>query len=200
MHKAIVTVALACTVGLTGCATNAGTGAGVGCLAGGLIGAMLLKDAKAGAALGCAAGGVVGFAWGSYLDEKERKELAEASARAAAEGRTGERVAWGGPEAAPTSTTEPTANAKVATKGKHRPKPKSAPAHTGTASASNTRTASAAQTNGATGWVVPVSDVYVENGKTYRKLHQVATKDGKTYEHDVIAYKDGSTWVVPGST
>jgi len=185
--------ALACSIGLAGCATNAETGAGAGCIIGGIAGALLLKDAKAGAALGCAVVGAAGFIWGKALDEKERRELAEASIRAADRGRTGERTNWGTQAIMVQNQSTKT---QTATPNKTSHLKAGAPAQ---ASAGNTNTSSDTANNGASGWVVPVSDTYMADGQTCRKLHQVATKDGATHERDITACKGTSGWVIPDS-
>lgn len=194
-------IALAITISLlvSGCATNGpgerqATGAGVGCLVGAVLGAALLKNKGEGLALGCVAGGAVGFGIGTVLDDREKRELAEASYRAAARARTGQRVAWGGTNNDQESTSsnnasygnETTPSAPTPRPHKKKKKPDIAANITPPSQHS------------ASGWVIPVNDPYrTASGATCRDLQQVAMKDGKTYSQNVQACDRGSGWVVP---
>ncbi len=204
--KAIVASVVVLSLLVSACATpgqgpsqNQQTGAVMGALLGGLLGAAVSKDKGQGALLGMLAGGLIGAGVGSYLDEKERREMAEASLRAAAHAKTGERIAWGGEVAAQQQASQQTA-APATKKLKKSKSQKTQTVSNGAGwvtPASSTKTASA-DPNAATGWVVPVSDTYTNSsGQTCRDLQQVANKGGKTYQQNVQACRTAQGWVVP---
>jgi hypothetical protein len=199
MQKAITAGVLACAMGLSGCASNPARGTFLTTLFVCPLAYALTKDVKAATAI-CVTTGTVVYFWGKYLNEKEQRELNDASIRAAAEGRTNERVAWGGSQEGTASDQMVHAPAQHR-RSKHarhrRPKTPTVQANAAVPSGEIKTASSTPAVNEATGWVVPISDVYVANGKTLRKLHQVAMKNGETHEHDVIAEKTASGWVIP---
>jgi outer membrane protein OmpA-like peptidoglycan-associated protein len=85
--KRIVTMALMCGVGLTGCADmnqsqkTTAQGAGIGAAAGALIGAIAGggKGAAIGAAAGAATGAAGGYFWNDHL-EKQKQQMQQATA------------------------------------------------------------------------------------------------------------------------
>jgi surface antigen len=189
---------LACSRFLSACATtgengpskNEEAGAIVGTILGAVLGAAVAgrNNQAAGALIGALAGGLLGAGFGKYLDERERQHLAEASIRAAASGKTGERIAWGVPVAdiKPVATT-PTPPPKRHKRGSTAPSNWVTPAST-----------QAFDPNAASGWVIPTNDPYVaSNGQTCRDLHQVANKGGKTYEQNIRACQTAQGWVLP---
>lgn len=81
MSKKLIAVALAATLGATGCAnmsetqTTTAQGAGVGALAGAVLGAAVggSKGAVKGAAIGAGAGALGGYAWSQRMEEQKRQ-------------------------------------------------------------------------------------------------------------------------------
>lgn len=207
MHnKAMVAIVVSASLVVSSCATpgqgpthNQQTGAVMGALLGGLIGAAVSKDKGQGLVLGALAGGLIGAGIGSYLDEKEKRELAEASIRAAAHARKGERIAWGETTTIPPNSAQ-TAALPAPTKKSKKGKTSTQAVSNGSGwvtPASSVKTASA-DPNAASGWVIPVSDAYVNaSGQTCRDLQQVANKGGKTYQQNVQACRTAQGWVVP---
>lgn len=182
MTRNLVVFALACVTALGGCASTGGltsneaVGTGVGVTGGAIAGAVIARSAGinplVGAVIGGVAGGVIGQAIGAALDEQEKQRLAEASVQAASTARVGQRVAWSGARSAQGKPSR-------ASRKPEAPPP---------------------QSEAASGWVVPTSEVYqASNGKTCRNLHQVAIKSEKTYEQNVVACQTASGWEIPGS-
>jgi surface antigen len=214
--KTVVASVLAVSMLVLGCATqgqkpsqNETTGAVAGSALGSALGFVIPYGG--GALLGLA-GGYAGARIGSYLDEKEKREMAEASVRAAADAKTGERVAWGASNSIgqPTSATEQSSASETTTptsaststikkppKTAKSTKTKPTSESGGATSGSAVKTAGA-DANAASGYVVPMGDFYyTKNGQKCRDLQEVANKGGKTYQQKVQACQGGSGWVVP---
>jgi surface antigen len=96
-----IAIVLACALFTSACATDGNgpsnrqtTGAVLGAIAGGLLGAALGgKNRATGAVVGALLGGTLGYGIGSYLDEREREQLALAT-RKASTGKTGTPITW----------------------------------------------------------------------------------------------------------
>lgn len=102
MHsRKFVALVLSFCVMLSACATD-GSGPGhnetigtvVGTVLGAVIGGTVAKNRGQGAAIGAVLGGLLGNRVGSFLDARERRQMAEASYRALS-ARTGERISFG---------------------------------------------------------------------------------------------------------
>lgn len=172
-----------------------------------------------GGALLSAAGGYVGARVGAYLDEKEKREMADATIRAAAQAKTGERVYWGEPNPGeqpspgpqPNSAVQADSNAPpgtnapssptdaVSSSEKKEPLKSSPPAGSGIRTANHkSARPSNSDANVASGWVQPLTDDYVTSkGQTCRDVQQVANKGGKKLQQKVQACQSGSDWVIP---
>jgi surface antigen len=222
--KTLVASVLATSVLVSSCATQGSQNQTTGAVAGTAVGTGLgFLIPYGGGTLLSLAGGYVGARIGAYLDEKEKREMAEASVRAAANAKTGERVAWGEanstgqppatelasapgttttiPPPTETSASTSTPTATPASPSTTNKIPKSAkPSKTKPASEASgnaVKTASAAS-NAASGYVVPVSDIYVSSkGQKCRDLQQVANKGGKSYQQKVQACQTAQGWVIP---
>lgn len=216
--KPLTASVLATSMLVSGCATqsqNQTTGAVAGSAIGTGLGFLIPYG---GGTLLSLAGGYVGSRIGKYLDEKEKAEMVDASIRAAAQAKTGERVNWGEPNPGtqPNSGVQPGSNAQTSSNaqtapsaqpnsaesssGNEKPSTAKAPAGSGTRTASHSpaKTSNPA-TVAASGWVVPVTDVYVTpKGQKCRDLQQVANKGGKTYQQNVQACQSRPDyWIIP---
>jgi surface antigen len=92
----IVTVLVAATLALPGCASHQDTGAGMGALAGGLIGSGFGRGGGRVAAtmVGAVIGGIVGSEIGRNLDRRDRELAREAEYDALERGDSGRARVW----------------------------------------------------------------------------------------------------------
>ncbi|MCF7993648.1 YMGG-like glycine zipper-containing protein [Lamprobacter modestohalophilus] len=184
MHKLLVlTITALITISLSGClattgGTNEQTGTAVGTAGGALLGGIIANNTGnntlMGALIGGAVGGLIGNRIGAALDERERKELAlmtERAARAKAN--------------RPITTEIPPKPQKVA-------KTSSSKSSSSSGSSSKSKAATTAKPTKLT---VTPGEIYTKSdGQQCRNISQVAVKDGKTYKDSATMCKSGSDW------
>lgn len=184
MHKLLtLTITLLITISLSGCLATTGgsneqTGTAIGTAGGAMLGGIIANntgnDTWMGALIGGAVGGLIGNRIGAALDERERKELARMTERAA-RARTNQTITREIPPEPRKVAKTGSSRSKSSSSASPEPKPATAPKPTKL--------------------TVTPGEIYTKSdGQQCRNIAQTAVKGGETYKDSATMCKSGSDW------